>query len=275
MQHCTMWCQYAKYAKQNMQNMQRNFLYAKYARPSLLISKSSCYYITIIPIKFYIIIGIIAKRSVPYAHYLTVILLLFYYYALLLYYYSTHYSTYYALLNFSTILCTIKLPIMHYYGKCELLFQLSQVVVAQFVSEFHTIPGSVLGGLTTHCIANTDVHLYMQEGTLYGNEGTYSRFDTIMFIISTLMLIILKFWPGRNHDIRTSSQCTTIPCVMPSSWINWKALILARSQDYVQIRSYSSHHSTIIQIISAIILIISQIQNCDLGHFSLQKKPHW
>ena len=85
--------------------------------PSICISKSSYYYLTIIRYYTHRIIGIISKRSVPYTHYLTIILLLSYHYPTIIHYYSTYYSTYYTLLNFFTLLCTIKLPIMHYYTK--------------------------------------------------------------------------------------------------------------------------------------------------------------
>ncbi len=140
------------------------------------------------------------------------------YYTLLYSLFYTYHYTYYALLFYFIKLCAIMIisPIIHYY------IHYSMWSGPSLREPLHTNPGLLQRSLTHHLIASTDVHLDMQEATLYAYKATWSAVFILLYAFLSLLCSLFPIMmfgqdsAQRIRDIITAVECTTIPIVMPS-----------------------------------------------------------
>jgi hypothetical protein len=154
--------------------------------------------------------AIIAKQSVHYSHYLTIILLLFDLLSLPIkrYYLFQYYYPLLSYLLYAIISNTIYYT--PYLRSCAPSLRVHS----------RTNPGYVQGSLTAQCAAQLNVLLDMHDGEQYGHTATSSSVYTLL---CSLFQLLCSLFPlaeqesaGWYREICTAAQCTTIPSTMPS-----------------------------------------------------------
>ena len=142
------------------------------------------------------------------SYYATIISLLSHYYLTII---RPIISTYYTLLSVSILLYAIILPIIRYYIKYDILYSLSLEMCAKLASAFAHQSGKCARFVDCAlCSTNMCASWHAQRRAVWPYGNIFGCLCTIMFIISTIMLIISTGWAGISWAKPPEMHCSSM-----------------------------------------------------------------